>query len=86
MLNEIQLQKLINKGIEFFSVSKDDNDKGYVVSKLTSEGWNVSPVVTDQELSDELNKYKFRPDVIVDIEDEISSVINYIDFRWHAFF
>lgn len=47
MLNEIQLQKLINKGIEFVSVSKDDNDKGYVVSKLTSEGWNVSPVVTD---------------------------------------
>lgn len=76
MLNEIQLQKLNNKGIEFVSVSKDDNDKGYVVSKLTSEGWNVSPVVTDQELSDELNKYKFRPDVIVDIEDEISSVIN----------
>lgn len=76
MLNEIQLQKLINKGIEFVSVSKDGNDKGYVVSKLTSEGWNVSPVVTDQELSDELNKYKFRPDVIVDIEDEISSVIN----------
>lgn len=76
MLNEIQLQKLINKGIEFVSVSKDDNENGYVVSKLTSEGWNVSPVVTDHELSDELNKYKFRPDVIVDIEDEISSVIN----------
>lgn len=76
MLNEIQLQKLINKDITFVSVSKDDNDNGYVLSRLTPEGWDVKNISSDEDLSKELNQYKFRPDVIVDIEDEISSIIN----------
>lgn len=74
MLNEIQLQKLINRDFIFVSVSKDDAE--FTVSKLTSEGWEVKNVSTDKDLSDELNKYIHKPDVILEVEDEISNLIN----------
>lgn len=74
MLNEIQLQKLINRDFTFVSVSKDNNE--YTVSMLTSEGWEVKNISTDKELYEELNKYTHKPDVIVETEDEISNLIN----------
>lgn len=69
MLSEIQLQKLINRNFTYVTVSRDNS--GIYLSKLTTEGWGTENYSSEEELRDGLNKYMYKPDVLVDAPDEV---------------
>lgn len=69
MLKENQLQKLIDKGLTYVLVSKDED--GYSLNILTIDGWRVETEVTFDGMSARLNEYAYRPDAIVEYADNV---------------
>ena len=64
MLNENQLQKLINKGLTYVFITKDN--EGFELNMLTEKGWS------SKDLADIVNEYKYQPDILVEIDSKIN--------------
>lgn len=69
MLKENQLQKLIDKGLTYVLVSKEED--GYSVNVLTTEGWETQLAESLHELGNIINIYQYRPDAIVEYADNV---------------
>lgn len=70
MLNENQLQKLINKGLTYVFITKDN--EGFELNMLTEKGWSSKDLATEEDLADIVNKYKYQPDILVEIDSKIN--------------
>lgn len=70
MLSEIQLQKLINKGMTYIFISKEN--EGYVMNTLTTVGWSSEEIKTENQLADVINMWKYQPDVLIDTYSDIN--------------
>lgn len=70
MLNENQLQKLINKGLTYVFITKDN--EGFELNMLTEKGWSSKELETEEDLANIVNEYKYQLDILVEIDSEIN--------------
>lgn len=70
MLSEIQLQKLINKGLTYIFITKEN--EGFELNMLTGKGWSSKELKTEEDLANIVNEYKYQPDILVEIDSEIN--------------
>lgn len=70
MLNENQLQKLINKGLTYVFITKDN--EGFELNMLTEKDWSSKELETEEDLANIVNEYKYQPDILVEIDSEIN--------------
>lgn len=70
MLSEIQLQKLINKGLTYIFITKEN--ESFELNMLTGKGWSSKELKTEEDLANIVNEYKYQPDILVEIDSEIN--------------
>lgn len=70
MLNENQLQKLINKGLTYVFITKEN--ESFELNMLTEKGWSSKDLATEEDLANIVNEYKYQPDILVEIDSEIN--------------
>lgn len=70
MLSEIQLQKLINKGLTYIFITKEN--EGFELNLLTGQGWSSKELETEEDLANIVNEIKYQPDILVEIDSEIN--------------